>query len=65
MFYLLYQQPSHPDFSTDLTLYHALTDGGKFDYVEFWTNDDKTFRCDFQDFLDGSDFENGKNCRKV
>ena len=50
-------------FITGITIYHALTDGSQFDYVEVLTSDEQTLRCDFEEFLDGHDFEHGKNCR--
>merc|ERR1712018_466724 len=41
---------SAADFS--LTIYHALSDGGKFDKVEVITNDYKELSCEFERFLD-------------
>merc|ERR1712045_981000 len=50
---------SSNDFS--LTIYHALSDGGKFGKVSVITNDYKELSCEFERFLDGSDWENGQN----
>merc|ERR1711860_235636 len=49
------------DFS--ITIYHALSDGGKFDNVKVITNSYQELSCDFERFLDGSDWENGHNCQ--
>ena len=46
-----------------LTIYHALSDGGQFDRVSVITNDYDELSCQFDRFLDGSDWEDGKNCR--
>ena len=52
-------------FFTGLTVYHTSTDGGQLSWVEVLTSDEITYRCEFQDFLDGTDFEVGKNCRRL
>ena len=51
------------DFISALTIYHALSDGGQFDRVSVITNDYDELTCQFDRFLDGSDWEDGKNCR--
>merc|ERR1712170_107690 len=46
----------------DITIYHALTDGGQFDWVQVYLTDSKVLQCEFERFLDGADFEHGHNC---
>merc|ERR1712242_194723 len=48
-----------------LTIYHALTDGGKFDFVSVITNDEHELVCEFSRFLDGSDWQAGFNCQVI
>jgi len=48
-----------------ITLYHALTDGGKFDYAQVYLSDNSIYRCHFNRFLDGADYEVGTNCQKM
>merc|ERR1711981_482012 len=46
-----------------ITLYHALTDGGQFDWAQVLLSDNKVLQCEFSRFLDGADYEAGMNCQ--